>query len=873
MVISGVNTVTYNGDGSTTAWPYSFPVTDDNEIKLQLVNADGTAFDITSDYYVDLVNSTVYYPGYAPGSEPPEADQPPKVQVGQKITVYREIPMTQEADLGEAWPFSVIEHGLDKLTMICQQIYSGTIRELDEAVADMTYAAGVVVDSEKLKQIATQTQIMEESAAKAAAAASTATSAASSASTSATGANTSALAAAASAHDADTTAAALTAYLADKEELTAPAVDTTLSVAGAAADAEVTGETFGTVVHTITTNAATVIQAGDWEPGSIDSTTGANLSSNYYLRTGYFPISYLSSYEFTGVTRGAGETYDRIHFNYCYDINKTYLGRKENEFIADTFYVRFTYGFNTSSGIKVSDYGQANLIADYGALIKSPLQRILDNTLIHRGLLNSSDDVNDVWDTGVYTMTNASLPANLPTNVSGNLIVYSYYDTGNTTNTNRRAQMFVNGDDVFMRYRTSSGWSAWRNLAWRIPDNNYEARLLNYDKAQCQKPTEVQVNTLPKKPSGAVPETYSAGDIVNGVLYSSVWRDGQDVFRNMTLETYYSAMANPASVMYTLDYRTVGISNAWAWYGGVCSTFVGRVVGIGPFYSTEALMEYMDEYEITDYRLLKVGDYLIYHAGSGHIQLISQVYVDTNGTPCAFGITEQTSAGSAVNRSSVVEVGNFENYLATNGYKMYHNAFGEPVLLDDGTFASDVLYEYGNRIYRTTSEVSGGMWFYIPTGSTVYYRKDGGDWSSIALSGVTTDTVNSVTVYDLQSIFSGVGVYDVTTDTDNAKYCTVKIIDTGTISVSNGIVTLSGYSGCTPKYCYMVRIVSGTTDSSMNPPAGYHCTYKNQAKEITSDTVDMSEYVTTDYPGYKIWVDYDTNGFGYKQGLSNDIFF
>lgn len=168
MVISGVNTVTYNGDGITYAWPYTFKVTDDSEIRVQLNNADGTAVIIDSDFYVDLVNSTVYYPGYAPGAEPPESEQPPKVQTGQTITVYREIPMTQEADLGSKWPFEVIENGLDKLTMIAQQIDSGTTRTLDNALASMFQLAGIVTDSGKLQHITDQYNAIDANAAAAA---------------------------------------------------------------------------------------------------------------------------------------------------------------------------------------------------------------------------------------------------------------------------------------------------------------------------------------------------------------------------------------------------------------------------------------------------------------------------------------------------------------------------------------------------------------------------------------------------------------------------------------------------------------------------------------------------------------------------------
>lgn len=123
MVISTVNQVIYNGDGINTAFPYTFRIIDSTDIHLLLIREDGLEVDITSDYYVDVVNSTVHYPGYAPGAEPPEENQPPKLQEGEKLEIYRKLPVTQEKDLGDKWPFYVIELGLDKLTMLIQDVY------------------------------------------------------------------------------------------------------------------------------------------------------------------------------------------------------------------------------------------------------------------------------------------------------------------------------------------------------------------------------------------------------------------------------------------------------------------------------------------------------------------------------------------------------------------------------------------------------------------------------------------------------------------------------------------------------------------------------------------------------------------------------
>ena len=122
MVITDVNQVVYQGDGATTAFPFTFRIIDATDVKLLLIDADGTETDITSDYFVDTNTNTVYYPGYAPGAEPGLADPPAPVQEGQRLVVYRELPVTQEKDLGDKWPFFVIELALDKLTMLLQQV-------------------------------------------------------------------------------------------------------------------------------------------------------------------------------------------------------------------------------------------------------------------------------------------------------------------------------------------------------------------------------------------------------------------------------------------------------------------------------------------------------------------------------------------------------------------------------------------------------------------------------------------------------------------------------------------------------------------------------------------------------------------------------
>jgi len=122
MIDSSVIKEIYVGDGETTQFPFSFPFDDVDNVKVSLYTiATGTETKLTSDYYVDANASKVIYPGYPPGEEPPESEQPPILPSTQKIIIYRETPVTQKEDLGDKYPLSIIEDMVDKETMIMQE--------------------------------------------------------------------------------------------------------------------------------------------------------------------------------------------------------------------------------------------------------------------------------------------------------------------------------------------------------------------------------------------------------------------------------------------------------------------------------------------------------------------------------------------------------------------------------------------------------------------------------------------------------------------------------------------------------------------------------------------------------------------------------
>lgn len=135
MIGASENRISYNGNGVATEFAYQFKILEKTDLYVLHVAADGTEKILTKDYYVDMEKNVVNYPGYAPGAEIPEADRPPVLPVGERLVLYREVPITQESALDTHWPFNVIENMADKLTIICQQIWDRLGRSLFVSVS------------------------------------------------------------------------------------------------------------------------------------------------------------------------------------------------------------------------------------------------------------------------------------------------------------------------------------------------------------------------------------------------------------------------------------------------------------------------------------------------------------------------------------------------------------------------------------------------------------------------------------------------------------------------------------------------------------------------------------------------------------------
>jgi hypothetical protein len=134
MLSSTNNREDYDGDASTRDWPITFPVTgiEDDEITVYYVEADGTENLLSANYDVDLTVPQVTYPTVVSGL--------PVLTTAESIVILRQLDLTQEIDYKNqgTLPAETIETGLDRLTMMIQQLDEEVARCVQVSVSEST---------------------------------------------------------------------------------------------------------------------------------------------------------------------------------------------------------------------------------------------------------------------------------------------------------------------------------------------------------------------------------------------------------------------------------------------------------------------------------------------------------------------------------------------------------------------------------------------------------------------------------------------------------------------------------------------------------------------------------------------------------------
>ncbi len=360
---------------------------------------------------------------------------------------------------------------------------------------------------------------------------------------------------------------------------------------------------------------------------------------------------------------------------------------------------------------------------------------------------------------------------------------------------------------------------------------------------------------------------YVGGRRFGGILYSSAFREGIDAIWNLNYSTYYSAVANPASRLYTADHRSRA-TNESAWTGSVCSSTALRACGyIYPYSSIAVAAAFQEK---TDHSIddLQIGDILW---RKGHVAGVVGITADADGHISSVRIIEQACFVMIFE----VTAENWSQYFSgmwTGIYRgeTYMRKTPEvPVVYPENL---SIIFERGNNTYVSDHDE---MLFYIPTADTVYLTKDD-KTTQHAKDAFPEKLVNETTVYDLSSLFTGIGDYYFHTNENPTDIC-IKVIDTGSITIDpeRKTATLRGYKNCKPHGFCMVRITEKKSDSEydfFSAPAGFIANTSTLTfRQLEEDTFSL-ENIPENIPGWKLEVYYDT-GYGWAKALSENMMY
>ena len=372
-----------------------------------------------------------------------------------------------------------------------------------------------------------------------------------------------------------------------------------------------------------------------------------------------------------------------------------------------------------------------------------------------------------------------------------------------------------------------------------------------------------------EKTKGTV-EYLPIGDY-QGLPYSSAIGFGGDIFYNRNINTFFSAIKNPASIIY---------QDNWAWgaaqlsnYGTVCTALSGWINSSPIFWFTEDLSNYnmFDWYDYNGPKSIKIGDCLLSPITNNttHILVIFDIEVDRYDYQVQYidlfeqaGSTRRDDAGWC--RTRRLTVPEFENYLIENGGDYYLGRYKNSNIreIEPVRFALDVIPDMGDQTYYYAND---DIYLYFPeVPQTLYYKRQNEvNYTTVNVSSLTTVIVNGTTVYEISELISEYDTYILTTNPDNFTQCKITRINVGTVSVSGANVTISGYSdNIEPVWTETQYVWLGEQASGRRPISydGYAFAGLAGSKKLVN-TDEFTTPVPSSQYGYQVRVYYET-GFG-----------
>lgn len=289
----------------------------------------------------------------------------------------------------------------------------------------------------------------------------------------------------------------------------------------------------------------------------------------------------------------------------------------------------------------------------------------------------------------------------------------------------------------------------------------------------------VALHQMAKAPSGYIP----AGTVMTGINYSSVASEEQRglVGVQIPLSTYYSAIENPASKMYTEDKYQDDIRKS-TYYGITCSGFVSYVCGLNEFVWTEKMAELFADKVLTvetedDLFQVRRGDILlntiVSSGSSNHVMLVKDVVCDRRtGKLLGFNISEGVEPFV---RTTFRDL----EYTLSLFYKQQPYRL---IRLADSDYGLGVTpISYSKSIYPDNGDggkyTSGeSVWLYIPNpvAVSITVSVDGGEKVKYSLKNMNSAYVNGVRVYEFVPTVSG--TYTIYANTATNDSCKVEVI-------------------------------------------------------------------------------------------------
>lgn len=256
------------------------------------------------------------------------------------------------------------------------------------------------------------------------------------------------------------------AWLAAHITPTTPAVDDTLSISGAAADAKVTGDRITDLKEDINYIYDDVYGTTPFDivQGGINDSTGSTSTSENFIRSTEISVEPETIYKVI-VSNGKNE---QLGFKaYYYDSTDTFLsvaaigfatvGTTEWRFTtpANTKYVRFRLAYKVVSTIT----------PDNVTVTATEQSAWRNSTVTDMGIISTSGtDLNNYINAGMWTLTDlTNIPNNYPSQALGKILVFS-----TPSNSSTETVQIVADNAGYMYYRISpsnGNWREWVTIA------------------------------------------------------------------------------------------------------------------------------------------------------------------------------------------------------------------------------------------------------------------------------------------------------------------------------------------------------------------------------------------------------------------------